>query len=127
MGAHYICKDVCSLYPEPVRLYCRFDIDPGVGINTFGGKGIANVAWIAAGNVTITLADRYTALLCVHAVQQAAGNVDDLYAQLEAEAVNTAGGGTITLRLKTAAVNTDPTLINDDIWVVIDLLKSGTL
>jgi hypothetical protein len=126
MGDNYISMYAASLYHEPVRLWCHVVLTTvgGADVDSFAGKGIANVVRSGAGLYRITFADRYRALLGLHGNFEAALDNVDMYLQLAAEAVNTAGGGTIDVRTKTAGVSTDPA-DQDDFWVYIDLIKSS--
>jgi len=126
MGANYISMHSASLYHDPVRIWCHVILTtvgaPAVG--SFAGKGVSNVTRTGNGVYRITLADRYRGLLGLHGNFEAALDTVDMYLQLAAHAVNTAGGGTIDVRTKTAGVSTDPA-DNDSFWVYIDLMNNS--
>jgi len=98
-----------SLYHNPSTIYGRCVFSGGAANPTsFSGKGVAGVTRLGAGRFRITLDDRHPGFLHLEATVLAALNTVDLYCQLEAEAVNTAGGGTVDFRTKTGAGSVDP-------------------
>ncbi len=77
-----------------------------------------------AGDYTITLADNYANIYHVSATVNTAVANEDLYCQVRAYNGAAAGGATIQILCKAAAVNTDPGN-GDEIMVKITLSNSG--
>jgi hypothetical protein len=110
-----------SLYCDPVRLWCHIVLSGVPGIASFAGEGIANVTYTNVGQYQITLSDRYPFLLGIYGGVECALNNVDNYLQLEGEAVNTAGGGVIDVRVKAGGGGSVDPAAGDSVWVVIDL------
>lgn len=124
MAARRWFRNQMSLYHNPVRLWCHVTIGAAGAVGAVAGRGINTVTHTAAGRYQVVLDDAYRGLLNLGGIVECAANNVDIYVQLEGQAVNTAGGGTIDIRTKTGAASTDPAN-GDDIWLVIDLMNSA--